>query len=159
MSAAAPGGRSGLEQILEEEALGKAIDRLLLARLWRHVRPYGWRVFATLALVAPLFLMELAPAWLLKTGLDQVILSEAGPAPAGGGWLDRVLAPPAGVSALFWLALLFLAASLLRSLLEYTQTLLLAATGQAAMRDLRQLVFDHMQRLHQGFFDRYPVGR
>ena len=27
------------------------------------------------------------------------------------------------------------------------------------MRDLRQVVFDHVQRLHQGFFDRYPVGR
>ena len=160
MSAATPEPRSGLEQILEEEALGKAIDRLLLARLWRHVRPYGWRVFATLGLVAPLFLTELAPAWLLKTGLDRVILAgEAGQASPAHGWLDRFLAPPAGLSALFWLALLFLAASLLRSVFEYAQTLLLAATGQAAMRDLRQLVFDHMQRLHQGFFDRYPVGR
>ena len=50
MSAAEPGPqrRSALEQILEEEALGKAIDRLLLRRLWRHVRPYGWQVIATL---------------------------------------------------------------------------------------------------------------
>jgi ATP-binding cassette subfamily B protein len=160
MSAAAPGRPSGLEQILEEEALGKAIDRLLLARLWRHVRPYGWRVFATLGLVAPLFAMELAPAWLLKTGLDRVILAERFAAEgAGPAWLERVLAPPAGMGALFWLALLFLATSAIRSALEYAQTLLLAATGQAAMRDLRQLVFDHIQRLHQGFFDRYPVGR
>ena len=160
MSAAAPGRPSGLEQILEEEALGKAIDRLLLARLWRFVRPYGWRVFATLGLVAPLFAMELAPAWLLKTGLDRVILAERFAAEgAGPAWLERVLAPPAGMGALFWLALLFLATSAIRSALEYAQTLLLAATGQAAMRDLRQIVFDHIQRLHQGFFDRYPVGR
>jgi ATP-binding cassette subfamily B protein len=161
VSAAAPEPRTGLEQILEEEALGKAIDRLLLGRLWRYVRPYGWRVFATLGLVAPLFVMELAPAWLLKTGLDQIILARdgGGPLAAPAGALDRFLAPPAGVSPLFWLALLFLAAGVTRSALEYAQTLLLAATGQAAMRDLRQLVFDHMQRLHQGFFDRYPVGR
>jgi ATP-binding cassette subfamily B protein len=108
-----------------------------------------------------LFLMELAPAWLLKTGLDRIILARdgGGPASAAAGTLDRFLGPPAGVPALFWLALLFLAAGVARSALEYAQTLLLAATGQAAMRDLRQLVFDHIQRLHQGFFDRYPVGR
>jgi ATP-binding cassette subfamily B protein len=35
----------------------------------------------------------------------------------------------------------------------------LSLTGQAAMRDLRRAVFDHIQRLHLGFFDRYPVGR
>jgi ATP-binding cassette subfamily B multidrug efflux pump len=156
MSAAEPGPqrRSALEQILEEEALGKAIDRLLLGRLWRHVRPYGWQVIATLLLVVPLFLFELAPAWIIKTGLD---LWAGRPEPGGalGPWLE----PPAGVSWMVWLPLLFLAASVLRAGFEYVQTLLIAATGQSAMRDLRQLVFDHMQQLHQGFFDRYPVGR
>ena len=27
------------------------------------------------------------------------------------------------------------------------------------MRDVRRDVFAHIQRLHMGFFDRYPVGR
>jgi hypothetical protein len=58
MSAATPGpGRSGLELILEEEALGKAIDRKLLGRLWQHVNPYRWQVAATLLLVGPMFLL------------------------------------------------------------------------------------------------------
>ena len=35
----------------------------------------------------------------------------------------------------------------------------MSRTGQAAMRDLRSDVFAHIQRLHLGFFDRYPVGR
>jgi ATP-binding cassette subfamily B multidrug efflux pump len=147
----APQRPTGLEQILEEEALGKAIDRLLLARLWRHVTPYRWQVAGTLLLVAPLFVFELAPAWIIKAGLDRL----GGAPEPGPGWL----APPAGMSPWVWLPALFLAASVLRAGLEYAQTLLIAATGQAAMRDLRQLVFDHMQQLHQGFFDRYPVGR
>jgi ATP-binding cassette, subfamily B, multidrug efflux pump len=150
----APERRTGLEQILEEEALGKAIDRLLLSRLWRHVRPYRGQVVGTLLLVVPLFLFELAPAWIVKTGLD-LRGGRAEPGGALGGWL----APPAGVSWMVWLPALFLAASVLRAGFEYVQTLLIAATGQAAMRDLRQLVFDHMQQLHQSFFDRYPVGR
>lgn len=154
MSATIPPPRSGLSQILEEEELGKAIDRKLLARLWQHVNPYRWQVAATLLLVGPLFFFELAPAWILKTGLDRV----AGVAEPGGG-PGRWLVPPAGVSPWVWLPGLFLAASVLRAGLEYAQGLLIAATGQAAMRDLRAVVFDHTQRLHQGFFDRYPVGR
>ncbi len=35
----------------------------------------------------------------------------------------------------------------------------MSLTGQAAMRDLRRDVFGHIQKLHLGFFDRYPVGR
>jgi ATP-binding cassette subfamily B protein len=154
MSAPASAPKSGLELILEEEALGKALDRALLLRLWRHVNPYRWQVVATLVLVAPLFLFEVAPAWILKTGLDRL----AG-APEPGGVLGRFLAPPAGVSPWVWLPGLFLVAGVLRAGLEYAQGLLIAATGQAAMRDLRQVVFDHTQSLHQGFFDRYPVGR
>ncbi len=154
MSAPAPEQRTGLEQILEEEALGKAIDSALLARLWRHVDPYRWQVAATLVLVLPLFAFELAPAWILKTGLDRV----AGASEPGGA-LGRWLAPPAGISPFVWLPALFLIAGVLRAGLEYAQGLLIAATGQAAMRDLRGVVFDHTQRLHQAFFDRYPVGR
>jgi len=146
--------RTGLERILEEEAVGKALDRALLARLWRHVNPYRWQVVATLLLVAPLFFFELAPAWILKTGLDRV----AGAAEPGGVF-GRWLAAPAGISPWVWLPSLFLIAGVLRAGLEYAQGLLIAATGQAAMRDLRQVVFDHTQSLHQAFFDRYPVGR
>ena len=66
---------------------------------------------------------------------------------------------PAELSPFVWLPILYLLAAALRAGLEYGQTLLIAATGQAAMRDLRKVVFDHVQLLHQAFFDRYPVGR
>jgi len=49
--------------------------------------------------------------------------------------------------------------SLLGSALQFLDSYVLSLTGQAAMRDLRRVVFDHIQRLHLGFFDRYPVGR
>jgi ATP-binding cassette subfamily B multidrug efflux pump len=127
MSAAVRPGesRSGLEAILEEESLGKAVDRRLLARLWPFVRPYRGQVALTLLMVLPMFALELAPAWLVKTGLDRVILAEPAAPAAGGG-------------PLAWL---------------------LATTGQAAMRDLRSAVFRHIESLHLGFFDSYPVGR
>jgi ATP-binding cassette subfamily B protein len=150
--------RSGFEAILEEESLGKAVDRRLLARLWPFVRPYRWQVAATLLMVLPMFALELAPAWLVKTGLDRVILAEPSAA-AGDGALDRLLQPPASLGALAWLGLLFLAVVLVHSALQYAHMVLMATTGQAAMRDLRSTVFRHIESLHLGFFDSYPVGR
>jgi len=155
---------SALEAMHEEEALGRAYDARLLARLWPTVRPYRGQVALALALVVPLFALELAPAWIIKTGLDRVLGVTA--APHAPGLLERWLEPlgrgleaPAGIAPLHWLAGLFLVVSLAASLLQYAESYLLALTGQAGMRDLRRAVFDHIQRLHLGFFDRYPVGR
>ena len=63
----------------EEEALGKAYDARLLGRLWGYVRPYGWQVALTLFLVFPIFVIEIVPAWIVKTGLDLVILEGSRP--------------------------------------------------------------------------------
>ena len=49
----------------EEEALGKAYDTRLLLLLWRYVSPYRWQVVLTLLMVVPIFLAELAPAWII----------------------------------------------------------------------------------------------
>ena len=156
--------KGALEAMHEEEALGRAYDGRLLARLAPFVLPYRGQVALALGLVAPLFVLELAPAWIIKTGLDRVL--GAAPSLPPGGALERWLAPvgpwlepPAGVPALYWLAGIFLVVSLLGSALQFLDTVVLSLTGQAAMRDLRRAVFDHIQRLHLGFFDRYPVGR
>ena len=150
--------RDGLDAILEEEALGKAVDRALLGRLWAWVVPYKGQVALTILMVAPMFALELAPAWIVKTGIDRWILGVEAP-PSEMGWLDQLLTAPEGIAPLVWLASLFLAASLSSALLAYGHMLLMVATGQAAMRDLRKQVFDHIQSLHLGFFDSYPVGR
>ena len=137
----------------EEEVLGKAYDTRLMKRLWAFVKPYRWQVAVTLLLVGPLFLLELAPAWIIKQGLDEA-LREGGTSP----WLS-FLGPAGSLQAFVGLALLYFGISILGSLLQYANMLLMATTGQYAMRDLRKTVFDHIQSLHLGFFDRIPVGR
>jgi ATP-binding cassette subfamily B protein len=159
----APPGRA-LEALFQEDELGKAIDTRLLLRLWSWVAPYRWQVVATLLLVGPMFALELAPAWIIKAGLDGVILAGEGsalaaPAGAGPGPLRALLEAPAGLPPLFWLAALYLAAVAADAGLQYVHAVLTATTGQAAMRDLRRTVLDHIQSLHLGFFDTVPVGR
>lgn len=164
MSAAGPPD-GALEAIHEEDALGKAYDARLLGRLWRWVGPYRGQVALTLALVPFLFVVELAPAWIVKTGIDQVFpRTGVHAAPSGEpGWLARtagdLFAPHLGLSPLGWLAGLYLLTMLLGAALQLVHAVVMSRTGQLAMRDLRRDVFAQLQRLHLGFFDRHPVGR
>jgi hypothetical protein len=89
-----PAGAS--EAIHEEEALGRAYDTRLLLRLWRFVSPYRAQVALTLGLVLPIFALELAPAWIVKTGLDHLVGAGSGSRLAA--WLE----PPAALPPLAW---------------------------------------------------------
>ncbi|MGI9590347.1 MAG: ABC transporter ATP-binding protein, partial [Myxococcota bacterium] len=148
---------AALEAMHEEEALGKAYDARLMARLWGYVWPYRWQVLLTLSLVVPMFLLELLPAWIIKVGLDRV-LEPAAASEEVSLWV-RAFDAPAGIAPLWWLAGLYLLVAFLSSALMFVNTYIMTRTGQAAMKDLRRDVFAHIQKLHLGFFDRYPVGR
>jgi ATP-binding cassette subfamily B protein len=156
---------AALEAMQEEEALGKAYDARLLGRLWPYIRPYRWQVALTLALVVPAFFFEILPAWIIKTGLDAVMLPGSAPdRPPGAidglmGPFTELLQAPPGVPALGWLALIYGITMLASLFTQFLGMYVMARTGQSAMKDLREDVFAHIQRLHLGFFDRYPVGR
>jgi ATP-binding cassette subfamily B multidrug efflux pump len=146
-----------IEDFMEEEALGKAYDGRLLARLWPYVAPYRAQVLLTLAMVVPLFALELTPAWIIKNGLD--VVTHVPEIQRASDPLAGILTPPGGLPVLVWLVGLLVLVSVINTALYFCHMLLMATTGQSAMRDLRRDVFDHIQRLHIGFFDRYPVGR
>jgi ATP-binding cassette subfamily B protein len=152
------------EALFEEEALGKAYDARLLTRLWPYVWPYRYQIAATILFLVPLLLLDLAPALVVKVGLEQHLVpalegatepvAAQGDSPLGG-WLDA----PGAIDPLLWLALVYLLLSVASSALQYADVWIMSRTGQAAMRDLRRVVFAHIQKLHLGFFDTMPVGR
>lgn len=163
-------GAAAQDSLHEEDALGKAYDGRILRRLWRYVAPYRLQVVLTLALVAPVFLLELAPAWIVRIGIDQVIapaIGESGPVGGTRGgvfaappsFLSGLAHAPAWLPPLVWLGGLYVVAMLGSALLQFAQSLVMAKTGQLAMRDLRSGVFAHLSKLHVGYFDRTPVGR
>ncbi len=155
----------------DEQSLGKAYDSLLLLRLWPYLRPYKAIFALDLLLFAPLFVLELAPAWIIKQGLDAVFSGAATADPTSSSivvvdsasrvsqWATQILDPPSLFSPLGWLVFLYALVSLALAILQFIYMYLSALVGQLAMRDLRVEIFDHIQRLHLGFFDRYPVGR
>jgi ABC-type multidrug transport system fused ATPase/permease subunit len=162
VSAPGPGGASR-EALMEEEALGRAYDMRLMRRLWVYVSPYRAQVVVTILMLFPLLLFELAPAWIIKTGIDREIVPQVHPAAPEAtetpGLVAWILHAPDGVSPLVWLAGLYFVVAALGSLTSFVDSLVMAWTGQSAMRDLRREVFAHIQRLHLGFFDKMPVGR
>ncbi len=144
------------EHLHEEEAIGKAYDLRLLRRLWHYVSPYRWQVLATLSLVAPMFVLELAPAWIIKIGLEQ---ATGTPAEGATAWIAESARAPDGVNPYLWLGGLYLLVALASMGFSLFNMVLMVKTGQSAMKDLRRDVFAKIQQLHLGFFDSYPVGR
>ncbi len=159
-----------MEGMNEEEALGKAYDMRLMRWLWQYVQPYMGMVLFSILVVIPIFMLELAPAWIVKHGLDSIVAGKEIAATgvpgtdildeiASPGLIGSILTPPEGMGTWVWLALVYLMVSVVGAALQFLNMVVMATTGQYAMRDLRVKIFAHLEELHLGFFDRIPVGR
>ncbi|MEO8563846.1 MAG: ABC transporter ATP-binding protein [bacterium] len=125
----------------EDGAAGvKRYDRRLVRRLLVYVRPYRALVAGALVL-------------LMTEGLLQLV---------GPIMTQRVIdvALPSRDAALAWRSALLFGGSLVVAFgCSYGETMLTTTLGQRVMRDLRQQLFEHVQNLSIGFYDRTPVGR
>jgi ATP-binding cassette subfamily B protein len=118
----------------------KGYDRRLVRRLLVYVRPYRALVVGALLLLMIDGLLQLVGPLLTQQVID--------------------VALPARDTAMAWRAALLFAGSLVLSFAcSYGETMLTTLLGQRVMRDLRQQLFEHVQRLSIGFYDRTPVGR
>jgi len=124
----------------EEEISEGSYDRGLVRRLLGYLRPYKAAVFLALILqVSTAFLDQLIP-YLTKYAIDNFIM--AGDR-RGLGLIAAIFI--AVLIALFWV--------------YYLQSYITRVTGQRVMRDMRDQIFSHLQRLPLSFFDRNPIGR
>jgi len=124
----------------EEETRGRAYDSRLMGRLLRYLGPYRWRVVGAVTLLLAASALQIAGPWLVQIALDDAL-------PAGDARLLGILVT------------VFLVATLITFALEYAQALLTTWLGQRVMYDLREEIFEKLQRLDLRFHDRNPVGR
>ncbi|MGH7393105.1 MAG: ABC transporter ATP-binding protein, partial [Candidatus Rokuibacteriota bacterium] len=129
-----------MPDVEHDDALGRAFDRHLIARLAAVARPHARLIAATAALFPLIAGVELLQPYLLKVAVDEHILT--------GDWPGLT-----GVAGLFLAVLVALAA------LRAVESYLMQLTGLRVMHDLRALLFRHLLRLEAAFFDRTPVGR
>jgi ATP-binding cassette subfamily B protein len=119
---------------------GRLTDGRLLRRLLGYLRPY--RVQVALAGIVTLAEAgsQLVFPWLTKEAIDLGIRHH-------------------DLRALDQIALAYLGALVAAFGLGYLQSQLLQRVGQGLMRDLRNDLFAHLQRLPVAYFDKHPIGR
>ena len=124
----------------DEDATAKRYDRRLARRLFVFVRPYRLLVGGAVILLMVEGLLQLVGPILTQRVID-------------------VALPARDAGMAMHAALLYSASLVLAFGCSYGETMLTALLGQRVMRDLRQQLFEHVQRLSIAFYDRTPVGR
>ena len=125
--------------LYEDDIIGKAYDRRLMARFIRYLAPYKWGVVCALLLLPPMVASKLAQPWLLKIAIDSHIVKGE-------------------MEGLPLLAFYFFLLLLADSLLTYAGVYLLQLLGQKVMHDMRMELFSHVQRLSSSFYDKTSSG-
>jgi ATP-binding cassette subfamily B protein len=113
--------------------------RRRLGTLVRLTRPYKTRTLFSIASLLLATATALAPPFLSKYALDDGIRQH-------------------DLTKLWWIVGAFLVAGLLNWGMSYAQTYLTGWVGERILADLRNRLFDHLQRLSLGFFERNRAG-
>ncbi len=124
----------------ERELDTRGLDPKLLARLLGYLRPYTSWVVLTFVLILVASAVRQAGPFLTKIAIDDYVLK-------------------GDVEGLGDITFVFLGLLVLQFLVGYAQSWTTSMVGQWAMRDVREQIFAHMQKLPLRFFDRTPIGR
>ncbi|MEX1247389.1 MAG: ABC transporter ATP-binding protein [Anaerolineales bacterium] len=123
-----------------DESQGKAqVDRALLRRVWGYGRPYFLPLLLMLAAIVVTAVVELIPPLLYRDLFDNVL-------------------PTGDYARLTALGLLMLAVPLVNNLIGVGERYLSARIGEGIIFDLRQSMYEHLQRMGLRFFTHTKSG-
>lgn len=135
-------------------------DRALASWLIGWARPYWRRILGATALVLAGSGLQVVGPLLTAAAIDLYLQPREGRAGAAVAALLRFLhLPDQGGWGLFSLSLLYFASLLAAAFVFTIQARTMQMTGQLVMRDLRDRLFAHLQRLELAWFNRTPAGR
>ncbi len=127
-------GTGWFRYISYDESKGKAtVDRSLLRRVGGYARPHIGSVLVVLVTILSISLLELIPPLLYRDLIDNVL-------------------PNGDVRRLNLLALAMLAIPLMTGAISVVQRYFSAMAGEGIIFDLRQQMYDHLQRMSLRFF-------
>ncbi len=123
-----------------EKRLGEISDTRILRRLWAYMRPYRMTFALCLLLLPAMAGLELLQPHLFQLAIDNYLM-------------------PGDVSGIVVIVAAYAGALVLRGGFKYLQYYLMQRAGHNALVDLRQAVFNHVQKRPIRFFHQTPVGR
>src|ERR1051325_3341667 len=134
-----PGGHLMRERGAQVEDWSWRRTRRRFGTLVRLTRPYKTRTLFSVASLLLASSTALAPPFLSKYAVDDGIRRH-------------------DLTKLWWIVAAFLVAGLLNWAMSYAQTYLTGWVGERILADLRNRLFDHLQRLSLGFYERNRAG-
>lgn len=108
-------------------------------RMFFHVKAQWPILIAAFFCIIGVSLLELAIPWMTQYTIDTII-------------------PAKRYEGLIWIGCGVLATAVMLGLLNYLSSLFMASIGQRAVYDMRNELYQHIQRLDVGFFDRNRTG-
>lgn len=115
------------------------VDRALLRRVLSYARPYWWMVLIVLATIVATSLLQLVPPLILRQLID-------------------VTLPNRDMRQLNLLALALVAIPVGVGLVQVVERYFSARTGEGIIFDLRQQMYEHLQRMALRFFTHTKSG-
>ncbi len=123
-----------------DESKGKPqVDRELLRRVLSYALPYWRGIVTLLAMIILQALLELIPPLLYRELIDRVL-------------------PGREVARLNWLAVAMIGIPIVSGLLGVVERYFSARVGEGIIYDLRQQMYDHLQRMSLRFFTHTKSG-
>ncbi len=132
-----PGSIQAMAAMIEEQPQDRG---RVLRRLVGELKPFRRAIAVGLALVVVTSVAQGVAPWVISRAIDRDIVGHR------------------SLTGLGWSMLALFAIYAVRSLAQQAQTLSISGSGQRMLAGLRQKLFEQMQRLPLGYFDRHPVG-
>ncbi|MFQ5408357.1 MAG: ABC transporter ATP-binding protein [Anaerolineales bacterium] len=115
------------------------VTRMLLRRVYSYAQPYRRQIFFVLAAIALTSIIQLAPPLIYRRLIDTTL-------------------PGRDLVELNWLAVAMITVPLLTGLIGVAQRYASARMGEGLICDLRQALYDHMQRMSLRFYTHTKTG-
>jgi len=131
---------SGRENFFEKDVEEKQLDRRVVGKLLKYVRPYKYQMALTVFLLLVTAALEITGPYLLKIAIDRNLTPEK-------------------MDGFIYLVALFGIILLGEFVFRFIQQYLTEYLGQKIMYDMRMDIFKHIQKMEMSFFDKNPVGR
>jgi ATP-binding cassette subfamily B protein len=134
--------------IRDAQALVAKNELAVLWRLLAYLRPYRRQVMLGMTAAALITLFSLVPPFLAGHLLDEVV-----------GPVQQGTVAPSQVATVGWLAVSAIAlVYLLRQICAWVRLRLMSILGEMVARDLRDDLYEHLQKLSLSFFSRKKTG-
>ncbi len=133
------GGGGGGHAVSEEDKLDAEQAKWVIRRAAAWLRPYRRQVVASMVLIVTWTFTILAGPYLVRYGIDQGIV------PGDAGALNLAVGA-------------YVAVAVISYVVYRAQVMAVARVGEGFLRDLRRRVFDHLQSLSLGFYDKERSG-